>query len=112
MQETTRRPSSSESSLEGLGRGSYFHERDDELIDSLDLNSVANDGHTQFLNWTVVNVGAHGYAAGARGDGAGTITDQKVGYCGHRVNNRHSGSRGSAKKQRDSAVRSGSLRLR
>ena len=46
-----------------------------DLVDFFDLNSVANDSHMQFLNWTVVNNGAFDYAADTRGYTYGVILD-------------------------------------
>ena len=46
-----------------------------DLVDFFDLNSVANDSHTQFLNWTVANNGAFDYAADVRGYTYGLILD-------------------------------------
>ncbi len=45
------------------------------LVDFFDLNSVANDSHTQFMNWTVVNNGAYDYAADTRGYTYGGVID-------------------------------------
>ncbi|MGH7779501.1 MAG: carbohydrate porin [Candidatus Binataceae bacterium] len=46
-----------------------------DLVDFFDLNSVANDSHMQFMNWTVVNNGAYDYAADTRGYTYGLILD-------------------------------------
>jgi len=46
-----------------------------DMVDFLDLNSVANDDHLQFLNWTVVNNGAYDYAADTRGYTYGGVID-------------------------------------
>jgi high affinity Mn2+ porin len=46
-----------------------------DLADFFDLNSVANDSHMQFLNWTVVNDGAYDYAADTRSYTYGVILD-------------------------------------
>ena len=46
-----------------------------DLVDFFDLNSVANDSHTQFMNWTVVNNGAYDYAADTRGYTWGAVID-------------------------------------
>ena len=46
-----------------------------DLADFFDLNSVANDSHTQFMNWTVVNNGAYDYAADTRGYTYGGVID-------------------------------------
>lgn len=45
------------------------------LVDSFDVNNVANDSHSQFLNWTVVNDGAFDYAADERGYTYGGVID-------------------------------------
>ncbi len=45
------------------------------MVDFFDLNSVANDSHTQFMNWTVVNNGAYDYAADTRGYDYGAVID-------------------------------------
>ena len=45
------------------------------LVDFLDVNTVANDSHMQFMNWTVVNNGAYDYAADTRGYTYGGIID-------------------------------------
>jgi high affinity Mn2+ porin len=45
------------------------------MVDFFDLNSVANDSHTQFMNWTVVNNGAYDYAADTRGYTYGGVID-------------------------------------
>src|SRR5438309_1869877 len=37
------------------------------INDFFDVNPVASDSHSQFLNWTVVNNGAYDYAADTRG---------------------------------------------
>ena len=46
-----------------------------DMVDFFDLNSVANDSHSQFMNWTVVNDGAYDYAADVRGYTYGGIID-------------------------------------
>ena len=46
-----------------------------DLVDFFDLNSVANDSHMQFMNWTVVNNGAYDYAADTRGYTYGGVID-------------------------------------
>ena len=46
-----------------------------DLVDFFDINSVAGDSHTQFLNWTVVNNGAFDYAADTRGYTYGAVID-------------------------------------
>jgi high affinity Mn2+ porin len=46
-----------------------------DLVDFFDVNSVANDSHMQFLNWTVVNDGAYDYAADTRSYTYGAIID-------------------------------------
>ncbi len=46
-----------------------------DLVDFFDLDSVANDSHMQFLNWTVANNGAFDYAADVRGYTYGLILD-------------------------------------
>jgi len=46
-----------------------------DLVDFFDLNSVANDSHTQFMNWTVANNGAYDYAADTRGYTWGGVID-------------------------------------
>jgi high affinity Mn2+ porin len=46
-----------------------------DMVDFFDLNSVANDDHMQFLNWTVVNNGAYDYAADTRGYTYGGVID-------------------------------------
>jgi len=46
-----------------------------DMVDFFDLNSVANDDHLQFLNWTVVNNGAYDYAADTRGYTYGGVID-------------------------------------
>ena len=46
-----------------------------DLVDFFDLNSVANDSHSQFMNWTVVNDGAYDYAADVRGYTYGGVID-------------------------------------
>jgi len=46
-----------------------------DMVDFFDLNSVANDSHTQFMNWTVVNSGAYDYAADTRGYTWGGVID-------------------------------------
>jgi hypothetical protein len=49
-----------------------------DLVDFFDLNGVANDSHTQFLNWTVVNDGAFDYAADVRGYTYGAIMTMRI----------------------------------
>jgi len=46
-----------------------------DLVDFFDVNSVAGDSHSQFLNWTVVNNGAYDYAADTRGYTYGLVVD-------------------------------------
>jgi high affinity Mn2+ porin len=46
-----------------------------DLADFFDLNAVAGDSHTQFMNWTVVNNGAYDYAADTRGYTYGGVID-------------------------------------
>src|SRR5439155_13004864 len=46
-----------------------------DLADFFDLNSVASDSHTQFMNWTVVNNGAYDYADNTRGYTYGAVID-------------------------------------
>ena len=55
-----------------------------DLADFFDLNSVANDSHSQFLNWTVVNDGAFDYAADVRGYTYGAIIDYEDRWWGFR----------------------------
>jgi high affinity Mn2+ porin len=55
-----------------------------DLVDFFDLNSVANDSHMQFLNWTVVNDGAYDYAADVRGYTYGAIVDYEDHWWGFR----------------------------
>ena len=55
-----------------------------DLVDFFDLNSVANDSHMQFLNWTVVNDGAYDYAADVRGYTYGAIIDYEDRWWGLR----------------------------
>ncbi len=55
-----------------------------DLVDFFDLNSVANDSHMQFLNWTVVNNGAFDYAADVRGYTYGVILDLEDRFWGFR----------------------------
>jgi hypothetical protein len=43
--------------------------------DFFDLNSVASDSHTQFLNWAICNTGAYDYAADTRGYTVGAIAE-------------------------------------
>src|SRR5215472_17443480 len=45
------------------------------MVDFFDLNSVANDTHLQFTNWTIDNSGAYDYAADTRGYTVGLIAD-------------------------------------
>jgi high affinity Mn2+ porin len=45
------------------------------MVDFFDLNSVANDTHLQFTNWTVDNNGAYDYAADTRGYTVGLMAD-------------------------------------
>jgi len=54
------------------------------LADFFDLNSVANDSHTQFMNWTVVNNGAYDYAADTRGYTYGGVIDYEDRFWGAR----------------------------
>ena len=55
------------------------------LADFFDLNSVANDSHTQFMNWTVVNNGAYDYAADTRGYTYGGVIDYEDRFWGVRL---------------------------
>ena len=55
-----------------------------DLVDFFDLNSVANDSHMQFLNWTVANNGAFDYAADVRGYTYGVILDLEDRFWGLR----------------------------
>jgi len=55
-----------------------------DLVDFFDLNSVANDSHTQFMNWTVVNNGAYDYAADTRGYTWGGVIDYEDRFWGVR----------------------------
>lgn len=55
-----------------------------DLVDFFDVNSVANDSHTQFLNWTVVNDGAYDYAADTRGYTYGGVIDYEDRWWGFR----------------------------
>jgi high affinity Mn2+ porin len=55
-----------------------------DLVDFFDLNSVAGDSHSQFLNWTVVNNGAFDYAADTRGYTYGCVIDYEDHYWGLR----------------------------
>jgi high affinity Mn2+ porin len=55
-----------------------------DMVDFFDLNSVANDSHTQFLNWTVVNNGAYDYAADTRGYTYGGVIDYEDRWWGFR----------------------------
>jgi high affinity Mn2+ porin len=52
-----------------------IHVGEFDLVDFFDVNSVANDSHTQFMNWTVVNNGAYDYAADTRGYTWGAVVD-------------------------------------
>lgn len=52
-----------------------IHVGEFDMVDFFDLNSVANDSHTQFMNWTVVNNGAYDYAADTRGYTWGAVID-------------------------------------
>jgi hypothetical protein len=52
-----------------------IHVGEFSIVDFFDLNSVANDSHTQFMNWTVVNNGAYDYAADTRGYTWGAVID-------------------------------------
>jgi hypothetical protein len=45
------------------------------LVEFFDLNSVGNDSHFQFMNWTVDNNGAYDYAADTRGYTFGAFFD-------------------------------------
>ena len=45
------------------------------MVDFFDLNSVGNDSHLQFLNWTVDNNGGYDYAADTRGYTIGAIVE-------------------------------------
>ena len=55
-----------------------------DLVDFFDLNSVANDSHMQFMNWTVANNGAYDYAADVRGYTYGVIIDYEDRWWGFR----------------------------
>jgi high affinity Mn2+ porin len=55
-----------------------------DMVDFFDLNSVANDSHTQFMNWTVVNNGAYDYAADTRGYTWGGVIDYEDRWWGAR----------------------------
>lgn len=55
-----------------------------DMVDFFDLNSVANDDHTQFMNWTVVNNGAYDYAADTRGYTYGGVIDYEDRFWGFR----------------------------
>ncbi len=55
-----------------------------DMVDFFDLNSVANDSHTQFMNWTVVNNGAYDYAADTRGYTWGGVMDYEDRWWGVR----------------------------
>jgi len=55
-----------------------------DMVDFFDLNSVANDSHTQFMNWTVVNNGAYDYAADTRGYTWGGVIDYEDRWWGFR----------------------------
>ena len=55
-----------------------------DLADFFDLNSVANDSHMQFMNWTVVNNGAYDYAADTRGYTYGGVIDYEDRWWGVR----------------------------
>jgi high affinity Mn2+ porin len=55
-----------------------------DLVDFFDVNSVANDSHMQFLNWTVVNDGAYDYAADVRGYTYGGVIDYEDRWWGFR----------------------------
>ena len=55
-----------------------------DMVDFFDLNSVANDSHTQFMNWTVVNNGAYDYAADTRGYTWGGVIDYEDRWWGVR----------------------------
>ena len=46
-----------------------------DLADFFDLNAVANNSHSDFINWTVVNNGAWDYAADTRGYTYGGVID-------------------------------------
>ena len=54
------------------------------MVDFFDLNSVANDSHTQFMNWTVVNNGAYDYPADTRGYTYGGVIDYEDRFFGAR----------------------------
>ncbi|HYK64156.1 MAG TPA: carbohydrate porin [Patescibacteria group bacterium] len=54
------------------------------MVDFFDVNSVANDAHTQFMNWTVVNNGAYDYAADTRGYTYGAVIDYDDRFWGAR----------------------------
>ncbi|HEY6417785.1 MAG TPA: carbohydrate porin [Candidatus Binataceae bacterium] len=55
-----------------------------DMVDFFDLNSVANDSHMQFMNWTVVNNGAYDYAADTRGYTYGGVIDYEDRWWGFR----------------------------
>jgi carbohydrate-selective porin OprB len=55
-----------------------------DMVDFFDLNSVANDSHMQFMNWTVVNNGAYDYAADTRGYTWGGVIDYEDRWWGAR----------------------------
>src|SRR5690242_13243796 len=54
------------------------------MVDFFDLNSVANDTHLQFTNWTTDNSGAYDYAADTRGYTVGLIADFEDRHWGFR----------------------------
>jgi hypothetical protein len=54
------------------------------MVDFFDLNNVANDAHTQFMNWTVVNNSAYDYAADTRGYTYGGVIDYEDRFWGAR----------------------------
>jgi high affinity Mn2+ porin len=54
------------------------------MVDFFDVNSVSNDSHTQFMNWTVVNNGAYDYAADTRGYTYGGVIDYEDRFFGAR----------------------------
>jgi high affinity Mn2+ porin len=61
-----------------------IHVGEFDLVDFFDLNSVTNDSHMQFMNWTVANDGAFDYAADVRGYTWGAILDYEDRWWGFR----------------------------
>lgn len=55
------------------------------MVDFFDQNSVANDTHFQFINWTTDNDGAYDYAADTRGYTVGVIADYEDRNWGFRL---------------------------